>query len=117
LVKRKRQVTIVEPSDQLGTGLPNINRIRLLEWMSRKGVVIHCGDKYKELDSKGLELFIKDNNMEVDTVLAVSIPEKNDSLNDIKLDDTPESYQLGDCKKPGLIADAIEEGFSVGITI
>jgi len=117
LVKRKRQVTIVELSDQLGTGLPNINRIRLLEWMSRKGVVIHCGNKYKELDNKGLELFIKDNNIEADTVLVASSPKKNDSLNDIKLDGTPEFYQVGDCKKPGLIADAIEEGLSVGIMI
>jgi hypothetical protein len=117
LVKRNRQVTIAEPSDQLGAGLPNINRIRLLEWMSRKGVVIHCGDKNKVLDSQGLELFIKNINIEADSVLAVSIPEKNDSLNDIKLDGTLEFYQVGDCKKPGLIADAIEEGFSVGITI
>lgn len=117
LVKRKRKVTIVELSDQLGTGLPNINRIRLLEWMFRKGVVIHGGNKYKELDSNGLEMFIKDNSIEADTVLAVSIPEKNDLLNDINLDGTREFYQIGDCKMPGLIADAIEVGFSVGMTI
>jgi 2,4-dienoyl-CoA reductase (NADPH2) len=120
LVKRKRNVTIVESSDQLGTGLPNINKVRLLKWFSQRGVAVYRKTACRHVGGARFELLGKDDAsraIEADTVLAVSIPERNDALMGVEEGTTPERYQVGDCKEPGLIADAIEDGFRISLAI
>ena len=48
LVKRRRKVTIVEQGDRMGDGLVENTRIRLLWWLSHKGVTMLCSVKYVE---------------------------------------------------------------------
>ena len=120
LVKRNRAVTIVEPSADLGSGMPKINKVRLLKWLSKKGVILYPETTCKPVAGARFELYGKEGAstvMEADTALAISIPESNDALMDVEDGTAPERYRVGDCKTPGLIADAIEDGYRMGLAI
>lgn len=119
IVKRGREVTIVETSDQLGTGMVELNRTRLLSWLAKKGVVMLTGVKYEEVTDKGL-ILIKEGKrqiIEADAILIALPPEPNTSLAKALEGKVPEIYTIGDGKKPGDIENAINDGWSVGLAI
>ena len=120
LIKRGRQVTVTESSNQLGTGLPEINRMRLLEWLKRKGAILLTEVKYEEITDKGLSLKTKDGKQQLidaDTVLIATPPVANRELYDTLEGKVPEIYLVGDCREPRMIVDAIEEGRQVACAI
>jgi 2,4-dienoyl-CoA reductase (NADPH2) len=120
LVKRGRRVVITEPSNQLGTGLPDMNRVRLLDWLEKKGTTMLTEIKYEEITDKGLILITKDGKrklIEGNTVLITTPPESDHDLYKVLEGRVPEVYMIGDCKEPKLIVDAIEDGRRIACSI
>jgi 2,4-dienoyl-CoA reductase (NADPH2) len=118
LVKRGRIVTIVESTDQLGTGILEIPyRRALLKWFDQKGVTILTQVRYKEVADRGLVVIKPDGSEqtnEADTIL-VAIPNKpNTRLFQTLEGKVSEIYLIGDGKQPRLIKDAMSEGFQIG---
>ena len=120
LIKRGRAVTITEPSDELGTGLPMLHWELLHPWLLLKGATILTGVTYHEVNEKGLvitDVEGRPRTLEADSVM-VALPLKpNAGLYDMLLGKVPELHMIGDCKEPGLMIDAIAAGFEVGRTV
>jgi 2,4-dienoyl-CoA reductase (NADPH2) len=114
LVKRGREVTIVESEGALGKGMTPVMRDHLLLWLEKKGVAAFTGvRKYVEITDKGLSFVTTDGaarTIEADTVL-VALPLVPDrSLARGLADRVSEVYAIGDCNEPLQIADAISSG-------
>jgi 2,4-dienoyl-CoA reductase (NADPH2) len=120
LVKRRRQITIVETGDIMGNGLVENTRTRLFWWLSHKGVTMLCGVKCEKITDKGLTVITRDGERQTimaDTIIP-SLPLKPNEELLKKLDGkVPEVYVIGDCARPGLILDAISDGSNVAHNI
>jgi len=121
LVKRGRTVTIVDTSHELGTGMPEVTmKEPLLTWLTKKGVVMITGVKYEEITDKGLVITTEEGEkqtIEADTVIPIFPFESETELREILGKEVSEIYQIGDCKEPRLILDAIADGSVVGRNI
>ena len=120
LFKRGRQVTIVEPSDNLGNGISNQHMERLLPWFASKGIKTITRAKYKEITEKGLTIINADGAEQViqaDTIIPASFYKPNTEFSKALAGKAPEIYSIGDCSEPGIILDAIDDGMRIGITI
>ncbi|TAK34163.1 MAG: FAD-dependent oxidoreductase [Chloroflexota bacterium] len=120
LLRGGREVTIVETTDELGTGIPEVNRPRLLSWLADKGVTMMSGVKYEEITDKGLRLTTREGHtqtIEADTILTAIPPRRNTELFETLQASVPEIYLTGDCREPGKIIDAIADGRRVGCSI
>ena len=117
LVKRGRKVTIAEASDRVGMEMVMLQRILLLPWLEKKGAEILSEVTYDRVTPEGLMVTTKDGAqrlLEADTIL-ITIPLKpNRQLADSLKDAAPEVHVLGDCIKPGLIMDAVADGYVTG---
>lgn len=117
LVKRGRKVTIVENTDRVGMEIPMLQRILLLPWLERRGTEILTEVRYESITDTGMIVTGKDGRrraIEADTVL-VSVPLKpNHRLYEGLKGLAPDVRMIGDCKQPGLIIDAIADGFVTG---
>ena len=117
LLKRGRAVTIAEESDRVGQDIPLLQWELLHPWLLKRGARIFTGVKYKEVTRKGLVVVDKDGSeqtLEGDSIL-VTIPLKpNAELFETLQGKAAEVYQVGDCKQPGLIIDAVGSGFELG---
>jgi 2,4-dienoyl-CoA reductase (NADPH2) len=117
LVKRGRKVTVVEESDQFGTGMPEVKRIRILSWLAERGVTLMGRVKYEEINDNGLTL-ISDKgerqSIQADTIVVAMPFKPNTELFNTLEGKVPEIYMIGDCRNPGLIVDAIADGSSIG---
>ena len=120
LVKRGRKVTIVDTAEEMGEGLVDNTKTRLLWWFSKRGVTTMTGVKYEEITSKGLTIITKEGKRQTiaaDTILP-SIPLiPNTGLRKSLEGKVPEIHAIGDCYKPGLIIDAIADGSRIAHTI
>ncbi len=120
LVKRGRQVTIVDTGENLGAGMIMHLRQQLLIWFEKKGVKTMTGVKYVEITDKGLTLLNKEGEqqtIEADTIITALPLTPNVELLEIVKTIVPEVYAVGDCRQPGLIVDAIRDGLQVGHNI
>ncbi len=116
LVKRGRQVTIVDTAKELGEGLLTDDPWRLFRWFKEKGVALYPGVRYEEINSEGL--VITTNGGERKTLVADSIitalPFKPDTSLLRSLEGAAASvYQIGDCRQPGYMYDAVDDGSRV----
>ena len=111
LVKRGRNVTIVEQADMLGEGMVDAVLFNLMIWFGKKGVVMIPGVKeYVEITDKGLNIVDKDGvtrTLPADTFVSALPLTANDDLLPVLERRVAEVFAIGDCKEPGLIADAI----------
>ncbi len=110
LIKRGRNVTVVESSDKLGEGMVDVFLLHLTLWFERKGVVTMTGVKYEEITDKGLTITTKEGEkktLEADTIVPALPLGPNMELAKMLEGKAPEVYAIGDCKDPLLIADAI----------
>jgi 2,4-dienoyl-CoA reductase (NADPH2) len=117
LTLRGRKVIVVEQAEQAGLGMGSEKMSRLFKWMALKGVTTITGVKtYKKLTDKGLVIQNKNGEEEIlkaDTYISVLPASSNtDLFNELK-GKIPELYNIGDCKDPGLIADAVADGAKV----
>jgi 2,4-dienoyl-CoA reductase (NADPH2) len=120
LVKRGRQVTIVEASDELGTGIPVAMRPRLLDWLKEKRVLMHAGSQCVEITDEGVVIRAKEgtrSTLHADTVVTALPLAPNRSLSEALEARIPEVYTVGDCSGPGFILQAIADGARAGHSI
>lgn len=120
LVKRGRQVTIVDSVEALGEGLTGDDKFQLFPWFDKKGVKRYLGIKYNEITSKGLSITTKEGQkliIEADTIITALPLQRNTDLIKSLEGEVSEIYFIGDCKEPKLIADAIADGALVANSI
>ncbi|MGO9769029.1 MAG: FAD-dependent oxidoreductase [Roseiarcus sp.] len=120
LTKHGRQVIIAEPSQQIGTGIPDFNRIRLLSWFEKHGVTLRTGIRYEEINDEGLIVSSKEGKKETlsaDTILVATPLAQHAGLAMNLQGKAPEVHVIGDAKGPALIVDAIEAGWSLARSI
>lgn len=120
LVKRSRNVTVTETSDELGAGLPELTKRPLLESLTEQGCALLSGVKYEEITDKGLSLITKEGEkqtIDADTVLPVSPLRPNMGLFESLKGKVPEIYLAGDCDKPGTIMEAIGDSYRIALNI
>jgi 2,4-dienoyl-CoA reductase (NADPH2) len=120
LVKRGRKVTIVDPAEQLGEGMLIDDPARLFGWLESKGAAMLSGVTCENITDEGLVISTKDGKrqtLSADTIIP-SLPLRP-SPDLLKALDgaAPELYQIGDCREPGFMADAIADGARIGRTI
>lgn len=116
LVKRGREVILIEKGDEIGKGVIDFRLGLLLDWFQKKGVKIITGVKSIEINDKGVIITIKEGikeTIEADTVIPTSPLAPDLSLFESLKGKVPEVYAIGDCKEPRLIVDAIAEGWQV----
>jgi 2,4-dienoyl-CoA reductase (NADPH2) len=120
LVKRNRKVTIVDSMDELGTDIIQHLRQQLFWWFREKHVELVPGVKPVAITSKGLTVLTKqgyNRTIPADTIIP-AVPMKPDTrLADDYRTKVSEVYTVGDCGRPGIIADAIAEGWKIGNAI
>jgi 2,4-dienoyl-CoA reductase (NADPH2) len=77
LVKRGREVTIVDTAETLGEGLFHHLKCALFAWFEKKGVTMIAGARYIEITGKGLTILTREGNrqtLEADSILpAISL--------------------------------------------
>lgn len=121
LTKRGRRVTIVEKGEKLGDGMVEVYRSHLMYWFEKKGVTLISGVKeYVEINDKGLTILTKEGKkqtLEADTFVPALPLTSNTALLEALSKKVPEIYGIGDCKEPGLIADAIGAGLRTARTV
>ena len=121
LVKRGRQVTIVEKSATLGQGMVDVIQAYLFDWFRKKDVTLIASVKeYVEITDEGLTIINKDGAKQ--TILADTIIPALPLVPDLALFESlkgkvPELYAIGDCKEPLLIVDAISRGMETARNI
>jgi 2,4-dienoyl-CoA reductase (NADPH2) len=120
LVKRGRHVVVTDTSDQLGTGMLEIHRMRLLDWLQEKGSTLLDGVTYEKITDEGVSLTTKEGQrrfFEADTVVVLSVREADDSLYEELKGLVAEVHVIGDCNEPGMIVDAVEGGYRAACAV
>jgi pyruvate/2-oxoglutarate dehydrogenase complex dihydrolipoamide dehydrogenase (E3) component len=120
LVKRGREVTIVDTEEELGRSMYPERKARLFYWFDKKGVERLGGVRLVDINDKGLTLVTKEGEtrtIEADSVVCALPFAANRTLADTLRDTGPELYLIGDCNEPGLIPDATAAGWQVGNAI
>jgi 2,4-dienoyl-CoA reductase (NADPH2) len=116
LVKRGRQVTIVDAAEEPGKGLVEDTKRRLLKWLDKKSVLIINGVKYEEIADKGLTVVTREGKrrtIAADSIIpALALIPDNGLLKKLE-GEVPEIYAIGDCREPNLIVDATADGYCV----
>lgn len=117
LVKRGRKVTVVDTSEELCALMPIRNKIKLLKWLPKKGAVLIGGIKeYVEITKEGLTIITsggKRETIKADSIVT-ALPLKPDTeLSKALEGKVPEVYNIGDCREPRLIIDAIADGYRI----
>ena len=121
LTKRGRIVTIVEKADKFGDGMIEVYRSHLMYWFEKKGVNLIGGVKeYVEITDDGLTIVDREGKrrtLQADTFVPALPLTPNMTLFQDLSRKVPEVYAIGDCKEPGLIADAVGTGLRTARTV
>ncbi len=120
LAQQGKKVTIVEMLPEVGTGVVGANRAMLLDLLSDLRVDAVTNARLHEITSEGIVVLTKDmhvRQLECDTVALAIGMAPNRKLYDSLAGEIGEVYDIGDCKKPRKIHDAVWEGWTVGRSI
>jgi 2,4-dienoyl-CoA reductase (NADPH2) len=121
LVKRNRQVTILETGQQIGEGLLEmLMKPQLLNWLTEHGVVMMTQVKWEEVVEDGIVITKRDGTkqtLKADTIITALPLLPDNRLAESLADDVKEIHLIGDCSAPGMIVDAIAAGAQVGSVI
>jgi 2,4-dienoyl-CoA reductase (NADPH2) len=117
LIKRRRDVTIVEEGEEMGQWLVPERKTRLFYWFDKRGIQRLTGVKLVEITKKGLTIVTKEGEtrlLEAKTIIPVLPFSPNKDLADKAKDRVAEVYAIGDCDNPAVIPDATKAGWRVG---
>lgn len=121
LVKRGRQVTVVDTAPALGKGLLSDDPDRLFKWFDKKGVARLPGVEYEEVTDQGLAVRTEDGRTRVlaaDSIItALPLRAGAGNLPDGLEKRVAEVHRAGDCRQPGYMYDAIADGYRTGLSI
>ena len=122
LIKRGREVTIIDTSESFGDGMPQRLLMRLLAWLEEKETTIHLGVEIEEINDSGVRVRTADGD--VVTILAddvvLAVPQgPNRAAAEAFAGVAAEVHTVGpeDTDDPWLIVDAVAGGFRVGTSI
>ena len=103
LVKRRKKVTILEESDQLGNGMNVWIQFKFLPWMeANPNITVHKGISYEKIHEKGVTIKTGEGkiiDIAADTVMIIEKDKKNYALYDAIKDKVPEIQIIGDAKE------------------
>jgi 2,4-dienoyl-CoA reductase (NADPH2) len=111
---------VVEESDTLGQGMNFLNMWVHCQWLDQKGVRLISGARYESIDDKGLLITTRDGQkecLEADSIIPMTPLEPDDHLLKTLKGKVSEVHACGSCINPGLIRDAVNEGFKVGFAL
>jgi 2,4-dienoyl-CoA reductase (NADPH2) len=121
LTKLGRKVTVLESSDELGTGIPSFYRPRLLWWLAKKGAFMLSGVTVTEITDVGVAIITREGErkeLEADTVMAVIPPNPNNALFEALQGKVPEVYRIGDAREESqYILGAVSDGAEIARVI
>jgi 2,4-dienoyl-CoA reductase (NADPH2) len=124
LVKRGREVTVIDSAEQLGGGIPIPWLVRLMPWLEKKGVKLHPAAKDIHIVADGVKFtdtLHKDwkSHVEADNVLVVTHNRPNKGLHDALEGEVPVLTLVGDAQGNGWgsIQDAIRQGAEAALDI
>jgi len=122
LVKLGRKVTVIETSEALGKGAPEVSRPRLLWWLAKKGVLLLSGATVIGITDKGIDIITKEGERQeltADTVMAVMPPAPNTALFEALKGRVPELHLIGDAKteESRFILGAVSDGSEIARVI
>ena len=110
------QVTVIEMLNRMADNVSPTYRPFFLARLKKEGIKMETNTLVQEItkegvkvEQKGVASFFKGDAV----VLAVGF-KSNQTLDEKTRAKIPEVYEIGDCAKPRMIKDAIEEGFSIG---
>lgn len=114
LANKGKRITVVEVLDSVARDMFFINRMHLLELLSKTGTRILTEIQVLEIveegiwvvDKKGMKSFIEGKTV----VIAVGLMPNRELPNTLK-QNTREVYSIGDCVEPRKVMNAIWEGF------
>ena len=113
LVKRGRQVTIVDTGEIRGQGMIGHLQQQLFVWFEKKGVAMIPLARSIEITPTGVTVVDHDCQVQIvpaDTIIPAAPLQPDTSLLKKLNGLVPEVYAVGDCRQPQLIVDAIADG-------
>lgn len=123
LVKRRKKVTVLEESDQLGEGMNVWIQYKFIPWMmANPDITVHKGVKFEKIHEKGITVKTQEGRaleIEADTVMIIEKDKKNYRLYDALKGKVPEIHIIGDAKEDknawleGTIHDAVTVGMKI----
>jgi 2,4-dienoyl-CoA reductase (NADPH2) len=117
LIKRGRDVTIVEQGEELGEWLVPERKTRLFYWFDKKGIERLTGVKLVKFTKEGVTIETKEGQtrlLEADTIIPVLPFSPNKDLAEKLKGKVAEVYTIGDCDSPAVIPDATKAGWRIG---
>jgi len=120
LIKRGRQVAIVDTAEAFGEGMIDFRLGLFMEWLGKKGVTTINGVKSLEITEEGVIFTTKGGEkqtLQADSVIPTSPLKPNTGLLQSLEGKAPEIYAIGDCQEPRMIVDAIAAGWKIANAI
>ncbi|MDO8490406.1 MAG: FAD-dependent oxidoreductase [Dehalococcoidia bacterium] len=116
LVKKGKQVTVVESGKRLAPDAGRISREVFTQKLREFGVNVEFQTAVQEITPEGLKVTSNGQSrlIEADTVVFATGAQPNKELASKLQGAAPEVIQIGDCHEAGRIIDAVHEGFRVG---
>ena len=117
MIKRGREVTIVEQGEELGEWLVPERKIRLFYWFDQKGIERLTGVKLVKFTKQGVTIETRQGQtrlLEADTIIPVLPFSPNMEFADKLKGRVAEVHAIGDCESPAVIPDATKAGWRVG---
>jgi 2,4-dienoyl-CoA reductase (NADPH2) len=114
LIKRGRNVTIVDSAEVAGEGMMKDDMMQFTDWLIKKHVSMLNSIKYEEITDKGLVITTKSGEkktIEADSIVtAIPFTANTDLVKEME-GKAPAVYAIGDCKEPRLMPQAIADGW------
>jgi 2,4-dienoyl-CoA reductase-like NADH-dependent reductase (Old Yellow Enzyme family)/thioredoxin reductase len=120
LVRRGRDVIILEESDDIGMGMILPLRKPLLEWLKSHNVQIMNQVRIDRIVKKGIELYDNNGNkimIDSDNILITLPGCPNKTLYDSLIENNLQAYILGDAREENYIQGAISDAFHMAIEV
>lgn len=120
LGERGKEVTIVEMTGDIGTGMPSQTKMPLLFSLEKYGVEILTQAKAEGITRGAVEISQRGVGKKVipaDTVVLAVGYKANQTLVESFKGTAPEVYFIGNCINPGNIIDAVNQGFEAAIKL
>ncbi len=121
LAKQKRgEVTLIEMTSEIATGMPNTSRQLLLFSLKDNGVSILTKKIVEKVTESGVVVsneMGKEELIEADMIIFATGSKPDKELAQAVKDKVSEVYLIGDCLEPRKMIDAISEGMEIASSI
>jgi 2,4-dienoyl-CoA reductase-like NADH-dependent reductase (Old Yellow Enzyme family)/NADPH-dependent 2,4-dienoyl-CoA reductase/sulfur reductase-like enzyme len=119
LVTRGRQVTVLEPSGNLGAELSIVRRARVVHELREHGVAMHRNVEIKQITETGVSYLLENSEQHTatDQVIISMGAEPDSRLTDELVAAGISAIAIGDCQKVGYIEGAILSGHQAALSI